>query len=138
MRRDSCPPLQKQSSLTVRFPLQREEQSPSQELEEEQLSSGSSEGSCSSKQPPLSRGSCPPSWKQSSLAVRVPLQREEQSPSQELGEERISSSSSERSCSSGQPHLSRGSSPPSWKQSSLAVRVPLQREEQSPSQELEE
>ena len=74
-----------------------------QELEEEQLSSGSSKGSCSSEQPPLSRGSCPRSRKQSSLAVRVPLQREEQSPSQELGEERISSSSSKGSCSSEQP-----------------------------------
>ena len=103
-----------------------------QELEEEQLSSGSSKGSCSSEQPPMRRGSCPPLQKQSSLAVRVPLQQKEQSPSQELEEEQLSSGSSKGSCSSEQPPLSRGSCPRSRKQSSLAVRVPLQREEQSP------
>ena len=94
-----------------------------QELEEEQLSSGSSKGSCSSEQPPMRRGSCPPLQKQSSLAVRVPLQREEQSPSQELGEERLSSSSSEGRCSSKQPLQEQ------WQLSFLAERVPLQREE---------
>ena len=82
--------MRKQPSLAVCFPLQREEQLPSQELGEERISSSFSKGRCSSKQLPQEEGQL------SSLVKRAPLQPEEQLLLQELEEEQLSCSCGSR------------------------------------------